>query len=130
ELLEARKPKNSAVVSEIAGTVSLSTTAKGLIQVTVRDEETNMFREYPLPQGKHLVVYEGDRVGVGEPLSDGAINPHDVLRVKGAKEVQEFLVNEIQEVYRLQGVMISDKHIEIIVRRMLSNVAITKSGVT
>jgi DNA-directed RNA polymerase subunit beta' len=77
-----------------------------------------------------LVVYEGDRVAVGESLVDGSINPHDVLKVKGAKEVQEFLVNEIQEVYRLQGVIINDKHIEIIVRRMLSNIMITKSGET
>jgi DNA-directed RNA polymerase subunit beta' len=130
ELFEARKPKSSAVVSEIAGVVSLSTTAKGLIQVTVRDEETNMFREYPLPQGKHLVVYEGDRVGVGEPLSDGAINPHDVLRVKGVKEVQEYLLNAIQEVYRLQGVGVSDRHIECIVRQMLQNVKIIDSGDT
>jgi DNA-directed RNA polymerase subunit beta' len=89
-----------------------------------------MVREYLIAQGKHLVVYEGDRVGVGEPLVDGAVNPHDILKVKGAKEVQEFLVNEIQEVYRLQGVMMNDKHIEIIVRRMLSNVIITKSGGT
>jgi DNA-directed RNA polymerase subunit beta' len=130
ELFEARKPKTSAVVSEIAGLVSLSTTAKGLIQVTVRDEETNMFKEYPLPQGKHLVVYEGDRVGVGEPLSDGAINPHDVLRVKGMKEVQEYLLNAIQEVYRLQGVAVSDRHIECIVRQMLQNVKIVDSGDT
>jgi DNA-directed RNA polymerase subunit beta' len=74
------------------------------------------------------VVYEGDRVGVGEPLSDGAVNPHDILKVKGPKEVQEHLVNEIQQVYRLQGVTINDKHIEIIVRQMLYNVRISESG--
>ncbi|MBI3550379.1 MAG: DNA-directed RNA polymerase subunit beta', partial [Elusimicrobia bacterium] len=130
ELFEARKPKTSAVVSEISGTVSLGATAKGLIQVTVRDEETNMFKEYAIPQGKHLVVYEGDRVGVGESLSDGAINPHDILRVKGVKEVQEYLLNAIQEVYRLQGVGISDRHIECIVRQMLQNVKIADSGDT
>ena len=87
-----------------------------------------MTREYYIPHGRHLVVYEGDRVGVGEPLSDGAINPHDMLKVKGPKEVQEHLVNEIQQVYRLQGVTINDKHIEIIVRQMLSNVRISESG--
>ena len=87
-----------------------------------------MVKEYTIPAGRHLVVYEGDRVGVGEPLSDGAINPHDILKVKGPKEVQEHLVNEIQQVYRLQGVTINDKHIEIIVRQMLSNVRITDSG--
>ena len=89
-----------------------------------------MVREYLIPQGKHLVVYEGDRVGVGEALTDGAINPHDVLHVKGIKEVQEFLVNAIQEVYRLQGVTISDRHIECIVRQMLENVKIVNSGDT
>ena len=130
ELFEARKPKNSAVISEIDGVVKLGTTPRGNMKVTVVNEETGLAREYVLPQGKHLVVYEGDRVGVGESLVDGAINPHDILKVKGAKEVQEFLVNEIQEVYRLQGVTINDKHIEIIVRQMLSNVIITKSGDT
>ncbi|MFA5141147.1 MAG: DNA-directed RNA polymerase subunit beta' [Elusimicrobiota bacterium] len=130
ELFEARKPKTSAVVSEIEGIVSLGTNAKGLIQITVRDEETDMYKEYTIPQGKHLVVYEGDRVGVGEPLTDGAINPHDILHIKGVKEVQEYLLNAIQEVYRLQGVTISDKHIECIVRQMLQNVKIADSGDT
>lgn len=130
ELFEARKPKSPAVISEIEGTVKLSSTPKGGLKVIVTNEDTGLQREYPVPQGKHLVVYEGDRVGVGEPIVDGAVNPHDILKVKGAKEVQEFLVNEIQEVYRLQGVIINDKHIEIIVRRMLSNVIITKSGST
>ncbi|MFH2202300.1 MAG: DNA-directed RNA polymerase subunit beta' [Elusimicrobiota bacterium] len=128
ELFEARKPKNAAVVSEIEGVVSLGTNAKGLIQITVRDEDTDMFKEYAIPQGKHLVVYEGDRVGVGEPLTDGAIDPHDVLHIKGVKEVQEYLLNAIQEVYRLQGVGISDRHIECIVRQMLQNVKIMDSG--
>ena len=130
ELFEARKPKTPAVISEIEGTVKLASTPKGGLKVIVTNEDTGLQRDYNVPQGKHLVVYEGDRVGVGEPLVDGAINPHDILKVKGAKEVQEFLVNEIQEVYRLQGVIINDKHIEIIVRRMLSNVVITKSGGT
>jgi DNA-directed RNA polymerase subunit beta' len=130
ELFEARRPKNSAVISEIEGVVSLGIGAKGLVQVSVRNEETDMVREYLIPQGKHLVVYEGDRVGVGEALTDGAINPHDVLHVKGIKEVQEFLVNAIQEVYRLQGVTVSDRHIECIVRQMLQNVKIVNSGDT
>ena len=130
ELFEARKPKNIASISEIEGIVSLGQNAKGLIQITVRDEETDMFKEYDIPQGKHLVVYEGDRVGVGEPLTDGAIDPHDVLRIKGVKEVQEYLLNAIQEVYRLQGVGISDRHIECIVRQMLQNVKISEPGDT
>lgn len=130
ELFEARKPKSPSVISEIEGTVKLSATPKGGLKVIVTNEETGLQRDYGVPHGKHLVVYEGDRVGVGEPLVDGAVNPHDILKVKGAKEVQEFLVNEIQEVYRLQGVIINDKHIEIIVRRMLANVVVTKSGET
>jgi DNA-directed RNA polymerase subunit beta' len=129
ELFEGRRPKNAAVISEIDGTVHLGEpTAKGSFKVVVTNEETKMSREYTIPPGRHLVVYEGDRVGVGEPLSDGAINPHDILKVKGPKEVQEHLVNEIQQVYRLQGVSINDKHIEIIVRQMLSNVRISASG--
>jgi DNA-directed RNA polymerase subunit beta' len=130
ELFEARKPKTSAIISEIEGIVALGIGAKGLVQVSVRNEETDLVREYLIPQGKHLVVYEGDRVGVGEAITDGAINPHDVLRVKGIKEVQEFLVNAIQEVYRLQGVGISDRHIECIVRQMLQNVKVVDSGDT
>jgi DNA-directed RNA polymerase subunit beta' len=130
ELFEARKPRNSAITSEIDGVVKLGQTARGTMKVTVTNEDTALARDYNVPQGKHLVVYEGDRVGVGEPLTDGAVNPHDILRVRGAKEVQEFLVNEIQEVYRLQGVGMNDKHIEVIVRQMLSNVQITKSGGT
>ncbi len=130
ELFEARKPRNASVISEIDGIVKLGTTLKGNLKVVVTNEETNVAREYQIPQGKHLVVYEGDRVGVGEPLTDGSINPHDILRVKGSKECQEHLVNEIQEVYRLQGVTINDKHIEVIVRQMLSNVRISKAGDT
>ncbi|MCX5787041.1 MAG: DNA-directed RNA polymerase subunit beta' [Elusimicrobia bacterium] len=130
ELFEARRPKSSAIISEIEGVVSLGISAKGLINVSVKNEETDLVHEYVIPQGRHLVVYEGDRVGVGEPLSDGAINPHYVLRVKGVKEVQEYLVNAIQEVYRLQGVTISDRHIECIVRQMLENVKIADSGDT
>jgi DNA-directed RNA polymerase subunit beta' len=129
ELFEARRPKNCAVVSEIEGIVKLETTLKGSLKVVVTTD-TGMIREYPIPQGKHLVVYEGDRVRAGDSLTDGAINPHDILRVKGDKEVQEYLVNEIQEVYRLQGVLINDKHIEIIVRQMLANVRVEKSGGT
>ncbi len=130
ELFEARRPKNPAIVSKIEGVVSLGTSPKGLIEVLVRNEETGQVDTYPIPQGRHLVVYEGDIVGVGESLTDGAINPHDILSVKGAKEVQEYLVNAIQEVYRLQGVNINDKHIEVVVRQMLDNVKIVDSGGT
>ena len=130
ELFEARRPRMATIVSEIPGVVKLGTTPKGGQKVIVTDEETGTVREYLIPHGRHLVVYEGDRVAVGEALTDGSINPHDILKVKDSKAVQEHLVNEIQEVYRLQGVVINDKHIEIIVRQMLSNVRITKSGDT
>ncbi len=130
ELFEARRPKSSAVITEIDGTVQLGIGPKGLRQVTVKNKETGLDKEYPIPQGKHLLVYEGDEVAVGEAITDGSMNPHDVLHAKGVKEVQEFLVNAIQEVYRLQGVTISDRHIECIVRQMLENVKITNSGDT
>ncbi len=129
ELFEGRKPKNVAVVSEIDGIVKFGeATKKGALKVKVTDPETKMEKEYTIPLGRHLVVYEGDKVEAGEALSDGAVNPHDILKVKGPKIVQEYLVNEIQQVYRLQGVAINDKHIEVIVRQMLSNVRITEAG--
>jgi DNA-directed RNA polymerase subunit beta' len=129
ELFEARKPRNSAIISEIDGVVKLGEQVKGATKIIVQSE-TGMKREYLIPYGKHLNVYEGDRVLAGDQLTDGSTNPHDVLRIKGDKEVQEYLVNEIQEVYRLQGVFINDKHIEVIVRQMLQNVIIDTSGDT
>lgn len=125
ELFEARRPKIPAVISEINGVVELDQ-ARG--RIIVRDEKTKRFREYAIPHGRHALVYNGDRVRVGDPLTDGSVDPHDILRVKSPKEVQEYLVNEIQQVYRLQGVTINDKHIEIIVRQMLSNVRIEDAG--
>ncbi|MDT8286875.1 MAG: DNA-directed RNA polymerase subunit beta' [Elusimicrobiales bacterium] len=130
ELFEIRKPKNAAIITKIEGVVSLGTSTKGLIEVSVKNEETGQVETYPVPYGKHLVVYEGDRVAVGEALTDGAVDMHDLLSVKGIKEVQNYIVNAIQEVYRLQGVNINDKYIEIIVRQMLSNVKITEPGGT
>ncbi len=129
ELFEARKPKNSAVITEIDGIVRLGSIEKGAFKVTIESEKAES-KTYVVPPGKHLVVYEGDRVYAGEPLTDGPINPHDMLQVKGDKEVQEYLVNEIQGVYRLQGVNINDKHIEIIIKQMLSYVQIYDSGDT
>jgi len=129
ELFEARKPKNSAVITEVDGTVRLGTIEKGAFKVTIESDKIKP-RVYVVPPGKHLVVYEGDRVYAGEPLTDGPINPHDMLRVKGDKEVQEYLVNEVQGVYRLQGVKINDKHIEVIIKQMLSYVQIVESGDT
>ncbi|MGD9642645.1 MAG: DNA-directed RNA polymerase subunit beta' [Elusimicrobiales bacterium] len=130
ELFEVRRPKNAAIITKIEGLVSLGTNAKGLVEVSVKNEETGQVEAYAIPYGKHLVVYEGDRVAVGEALTDGAVDMHDLLAVKGVKEVQNYIVDAIQEVYRLQGVNINDKYIEIIVRQMLSNVKITEPGGT
>jgi len=130
ELFEVRRPKNAAIITKIEGLVSLGTTAKGLVEVSVKNEETGQVEANSIPYGKHLVVYEGDRVAVGEALTDGAVDMHDLLSVKGVKEVQNYIVDAIQEVYRLQGVNINDKYIEIIVRQMLSNVKVTEPGGT
>ncbi|MFH1238674.1 MAG: DNA-directed RNA polymerase subunit beta', partial [bacterium] len=129
ELFEARKPKNCAVITEISGIVKLAEQVKGMSKILVKNE-TGLQREYLIPHGKHLMVYEGDPVEAGDSLTDGSIDPHDILKIKGDKEVQEHLVNEIQEVYRLQGVGINDKHIEVIVRQMLRNVIVVTPGDT
>ncbi|RKY64716.1 MAG: DNA-directed RNA polymerase subunit beta', partial [Candidatus Latescibacterota bacterium] len=110
ELFEARRPKEPAVVSEIDGTVRVGGQVRGAREVTVVGDDGEE-RKYLIPYGKHLLVHTGDRVRAGEKLSEGAVNPHDILRILGASKVQEYLVNEIQEVYRLQGVCINDKHI-------------------
>ncbi|MDR1018130.1 MAG: hypothetical protein LBM02_05455, partial [Lachnospiraceae bacterium] len=129
ELFEARKPKDVAIIADIDGIVHLcGHTSKGNIKLEVQNHETNMKKNYIIPLGRHIIVYEGDKVNEGDALSDGAVNPHDILKVKGAKEVQEYLINEIQQIYKLQGVTINDKHIEIIVKQMLSNVKIIHSG--
>ncbi|MDT4897171.1 MAG: DNA-directed polymerase subunit beta [Acidobacteriota bacterium] len=129
ELFEARRPAETAIMSEIDGTVKLGPIAKGkrkLIIVGNDGEE----REYDIPRGTHINVQEGDRVRAGEALMDGPLNPHDILRVLGMNRLQEYIVNEIQEVYRLQGVNINDKHIEVIVRQMLRWVKIKEVGDT
>ena len=118
ELFEARKPHETAVISEIDGTVKFGEVSKGQRKIyVVADNGTE--KEYSVPRGVHINVQEGERVKAGEPLMDGPLNPHDILAVLGEKELQSYLVNEIQEVYRLQGVNISDKHIEVIVRQMM-----------
>ncbi len=118
ELFEARKPHETAVISEIDGTVKFGEVSKGQRKVyVIADNGTE--KEYSVPRGVHINVQEGERVRAGEPLMDGPLNPHDILAVLGEKELQAYLVNEIQEVYRLQGVNISDKHIEVIVRQMM-----------
>ncbi|MCC6503524.1 MAG: DNA-directed RNA polymerase subunit beta' [Deltaproteobacteria bacterium] len=129
ELFEARKPKETAVISEIDGSVSFGKDTKGKRKVIVTPE-TGEPKEYLIPKGKHISVREGDRVRAGEPLMDGSANPHDILRVLGVKELAKYLVDEVQEVYRLQGVKINDKHIETIVRQMLRRVKIKDAGDT
>ena len=129
ELFEARKPKEIAVISEIDGIVSFGKDTKGKRKVVVTPE-VGEAREYLIPKGKHISVLEGDRVRAGEALMDGSANPHDILRVMGEKELSKYMVDEVQEVYRLQGVKINDKHIEVIVRQMLRKVKIVDSGDT
>jgi DNA-directed RNA polymerase subunit beta' len=129
ELFEARKPKERATVSEIDGVVEFRGVARGMRRIVVRGD-TGEEMEYLIPHGKHLRVRDGDIVRAGDKLSEGPINPHDILRIKGINAVQEYLVNEIQEVYRLQGVRINDKHIEVIVRQMLEKVRIEDPGDT
>ncbi len=129
ELFEARRPKDPAIISEIEGTVEFGTTKKGQRRIIVTSS-TGMKKEYIIPHGKHLNVYKGDKVSSGQKLVDGPIVPQDILRVLGDKKLQEYLVNEIQEVYRLQGVEINDKHIEVIVRQMLKKVSIEGTGNT
>ncbi len=127
ELFEVRKPKEPAVISEIDGRVSFGKELKGKRRVIVTPEYGES-QEYLVPKSKHIIVHEGDYVQAGERLMEGTIVPNDILRVLGVKELAKFLVNEIQEVYRLQGVKINDKHIEVIVRQMLRRVMITAAG--
>jgi DNA-directed RNA polymerase subunit beta' len=129
ELFEARKPRETAIISEIDGVVRFGEVSKGQRKIYVT-ADNGTEREYSVPRGIHINVQEGERLRAGEPLMDGPINPHDILAVLGEKELQAYLVNEIQEVYRLQGVTISDKHIETIVRQMLRWVKIEEVGDT
>jgi DNA-directed RNA polymerase subunit beta' len=136
ELFEARKPKDHAIISEIDGMVTFGKDTKGKRKVVITPYsldgqlQEDQAREYLIPKGKHIQVQPGDHVRAGDPLQDGPANPHDILRVKGEKELAAWLVNEIQQVYRLQGVGINDKHIEVIVRQMLRRVRIKEVGDT
>ncbi len=129
ELFEARKPKEFAVISEIDGIVSFGKDTKGKRKVVVTPE-VGEAREYLIPKGKHMSVHEGDYVKAGEALMDGSSNPHDILTILGEKALAKYLVDEVQEIYRLQGVRINDKHIEVIVRQMLRRVRIKEVGDT
>ncbi|MBT3479028.1 MAG: DNA-directed RNA polymerase subunit beta' [Candidatus Marinimicrobia bacterium] len=127
ELFEARKPSDPAVVSEIDGLVKFGETKRGIRKIIVEGVD-GVERKYSIPYGKHVVVHEGDKITAGVSLCEGSISPADILNVLGPNKVREYLVNEIQEVYRLQGVKIDDKHIEVIVRQMMQKVSIDEVG--
>jgi DNA-directed RNA polymerase subunit beta' len=129
ELFEARKPKEPAVITEIDGTIRYGEIKKGYREVVVEADDGDQ-RLYQVPRGVHINVQESERVRAGEPLIDGPINPHDILDVLGEEALQNYLVNEVQEVYRLQGVKINDKHIEVIVRQMMRWMKVTEIGDT
>jgi DNA-directed RNA polymerase subunit beta' len=127
ELFEARKPKDPAVVSDVDGVVDFGEDSRGKRKIIVTADYGEP-REYLVAKTKHIAVQKGDRVKAGEILTDGAVNPHDILRIEGVKALAGYLVNEVQEIYRLQGVRINDKHIEVIVRQMLKRVKIAEFG--
>ncbi|MEW6097276.1 MAG: DNA-directed RNA polymerase subunit beta' [bacterium] len=130
ELFEARRPKESALVTEVDGVVKFKGIKENKQIILIESETTKDVREYEVSLGKHLKVHEGDIVSAGDQLTEGPIDPHDILKIKGDRKLQEYLVNEIQEVYRLQGVNINDKHIEVIIRQMLRKLEVTDIGDT
>lgn len=130
ELFEARKPKDAAEIAKIDGVVDFRGVQKNKRIVIVRDEDSGMEEEHLIPLTKHLIIQRGDHVVKGQQLTDGLVVPHEILEICGTRELQKYLVNQVQEVYRLQGVDINDKHIEIIVRQMLQKVRVTDPGDT
>jgi DNA-directed RNA polymerase subunit beta' len=129
ELFEARRPKEPAIITEIDGLIEYGPITKGLRKIIVRSED-NEVREYLIPRYTHVNVQDGEKVHAGDPLIDGPINPHDVLAILGEKELQRYMVDKIQEVYRSQNVAINDKHIEVVVRQMMRSVKIEEVGDT
>jgi len=129
ELFEGRRPKDPAIISELDGIVKYGNRVRGQQKVIVESAEGEK-GEYLIPRGKHIQVQEGDEIHAGEKLTEGAVSPHDLLKVQGERDLQAFLVNEVQEVYRAQGVTINDKHIETIIRQMMRWVMITEVGDT
>jgi DNA-directed RNA polymerase subunit beta' len=127
DLFEARKPKEPAIMAEVSGTISFGKDTKGKQRLIITDENGEA-HETLVPKWRHITVFEGEHVERGEVIVDGAPNPHDILRVKGVRELANYIGSEVQEVYRLQGVKINDKHIEVIVRQMLRKVEITAPG--
>ena len=129
DLFEARKPKDSAILAEYSGTVSFGKETKGKRRLIITDEQGEKHEEL-IPKWRHLTVFEGEHVERGETIADGEPNPHDILRLQGVEPLANYLVREIQDVYRLQGVKINDKHIEVIIRQMLRKVEIVETGET
>jgi DNA-directed RNA polymerase subunit beta' len=130
ELFEARRHKEPSIITEIDGIIKFGSLKRGVRELIVTSTTTKMQKRYLIPYGKHILVHDGDFVRAGERLSEGSIAPQDILNILGPGKVQEYLVNEIQEVYRLQGVRINDKHIEVIVRQMMQKVRIEDPGDT
>ncbi|MEO6036416.1 MAG: DNA-directed RNA polymerase subunit beta' [Verrucomicrobiota bacterium] len=130
ELFEARRPKEAAEISKIDGIVDFGASVRGKRCIVIKDQQTAVEEEHLIPIGRHVIVFKGDFVKKGQQLTEGPIDPHEILEISGPQELQEHLVNEVQEVYRLQGVTINDKHIEIIVRQMLRKIRITEPGDT
>jgi DNA-directed RNA polymerase subunit beta' len=130
ELFEARHPKDASEISKIDGLVDFGASVRGKRCIVIKDQQTGTEEEHLIPIGKHVIVFKGDFVKKGQQLTEGPIDPHEILDICGPQELQEHLVSEVQEVYRLQGVTINDKHIEIIVRQMLRKVRITEPGDT
>jgi DNA-directed RNA polymerase subunit beta' len=129
DLFEARRPKDPAILAEFSGTVSFGKETKGKRRLVITDDDGQQYEEL-IPKWRHLNVFEGEKVVRGEIIADGEPNPHDILRLQGVERLADYLVREIQDVYRLQGVKINDKHIEVIIRQMLRKVEITGSGDT
>jgi DNA-directed RNA polymerase subunit beta' len=127
ELFEARKPKSLAILAEISGTVSLQEVKRSR-QIVIFNKETSEEKVYPISYGSKIKVADGDFVEVGDELTEGSVNPHDILKIKDEFSVQSYLIREVQRVYRMQGVDINDKHIEVIVRQMMRKVKIEEPG--
>ena len=129
ELFEARKPKGLAIITEIAGKVEIRDTKKKR-EIIVTNDETGESKTYLIPYGSRIKVLDGAKLGAGDELTEGSVNPHDILRIKGVRAVQDYMIQEVQRVYRLQGVEINDKHIEVIVRQMLQKIRVEEAGDT
>jgi DNA-directed RNA polymerase subunit beta' len=129
ELFEARKPKGLAIITEIKGVATLNDTKKKR-EIIVTDPETGDSKTYLIPYGSRIKVMDGQVLEAGDELTEGSVNPHDILRIKGVRAVQDYMIREVQRVYRLQGVEINDKHIEVIVRQMLKKIRIENNGDT